>query len=331
MKLILHIGMGKTGSSSIQRALSESAEMLRAQKVEYLGMWFDMIDPAFRGVSNQDKFYSQPPEVLRQQAQVFLGALRRRAEEAGTETFILSNEAFSGNSGALQPFLGELGKEIEVRAIGYARNPWSWLPSAYVQWGIRDKTGEGPVPGYEEKARQLVRWYKGLIEWDERISGILEVRNYDQAEDIVQDFAQAAGVDIVIPQKRVLERGEDGEILLRALFNNRFPKHVLPRLFDRAVMGGSQSVPTLDEALSKYFDYGSTTRIVEERQELFDQFRDRFGIDLTAQQAAPPARPDPGQMRDRLFDYMLEITLDQARRLQNLERQVKELREGRGK
>ena len=37
--LLFHIGMGKTGTSSIQYALDSSADRLAAKGVRYLGMW----------------------------------------------------------------------------------------------------------------------------------------------------------------------------------------------------------------------------------------------------------------------------------------------------
>ncbi len=327
MKLILHIGMGKTGSSSIQLALSKNTEKLRAQKARYLGMWFDMIDPAFQGISNQGKFFHQSADTIREQARGFCGVIRERAQVEGTDIFIMSNEAFSGHSHALVPFVEEVVMQgIEVRAIGYARNPRSWLPSAYVQWGIRDKINEGPVQTYETKARVLVNWYKGLIDWSDCMGKLIEIRHYDAVGDIVIDFAQAAGIHLDVPERRSYERGDDSEILLRALFNNRFPQTVLPMFFDRAVIGKSQEYPTMEEAISRYFDYGATDRIIEENRELFVRFRDHCGIDLLQNAPDLPGNLSMEEFRNRLFDYLVEITLDQARRINHLEREVTDIK-----
>ncbi|WEJ80458.1 hypothetical protein EQ718_16360 (plasmid) [Paracoccus versutus] len=135
MNLILHIGMGKTGTSAIQAALSSSADRLAAQGAEYLGMWFDMLDPRFRGVQNQEQFFSLPPEEMTHAADLLIEMLRARSA-AGIQSFILSNEALSGKVGQMKPMINRLREAgIAVRVIGYARNPASWLPSAYVQWG----------------------------------------------------------------------------------------------------------------------------------------------------------------------------------------------------
>ena len=332
MKLILHIGMGKTGSSAIQHALRTNTAQLAAQNAEYLGMWFDMLDPAYRGVQNQGQFFALAPDEMLRATDALFAQLQARAAAQGTTTFILSNEAFSGHARAMQPMVGQLvAVGVQVQAIGYARDPATWLPSAYVQWGIRDKVDPGPVPAYADKARKLVRWYNGLLDWHRLMGPVLQVRNYDAAvPDIVADFAEAAGLRLDPPGARVLERGEDAEIVLRALYNSRFQKHVLPAAFDRAVLPGLANVPQLETLLARSFDYGETPAIVAEHTALFERFVAAFGFDPRNSGKASPPMPEPGPLRDRLMDALLEVVLDQARRLQRLEQRLARL-EGDGK
>lgn len=332
MKLILHIGMGKTGSSAIQHALRSSAAQLGAQQAEYLGMWFDMLDPAYRGLQNQGQFFALAPDDMILATDGLLGLLKARAEAQGTATFILSNEAFSGHARAMQPMVAHLvAAGVDVQAIGYARDPAAWLPSAYVQWGIRDKVDPGPVPAYADKARKLVRWYNGLLDWHRLMGPVLQVRNYDAATpDIVADFAAITGLRLKGAGTRVLERGEDAEIVLRALYNSRFQKHVLPAAFERAVLPGLAAVPPLETLLDRCFDYGETPAIIAEQAALFERFAAAFGFDPRASGKTPPPVPDPDRLRDRLLDALLEVTLDQARRLQRMEQRLARL-EGDGK
>lgn len=326
MKLILHIGMGKTGSSAIQHALRSSTAQLAAQQAEYLGMWFDMLDPHYRGVQNQEQFFALSPDEMIRAANVLLTQLQARAASQGIETFILSNEAFSGQAWAMRPMVDRLvAAGVDLMVIGYARDPAAWLPSAYVQWGVRDKVDPGPVLPYADKARKLVRWYNGLLGWHRLMAPVLHVRSYDAANDIVADFAEAAGLRLDPPGTRVLERGEDAEIVLRALYNSRFQKHVLPAAFDRAVLPGLADVPRLDTLLGRCFDYRETPAIVAEQAPLFDRFAEAFGFDPRAAGKDSPPMPDPDPLRNRLMDALLEITLDQARRLQRLERRLARL------
>lgn len=325
MRLILHIGMGKTGTSSIQKALAESAEPLAGQGVRYLGMWFGLGDPAFRGLQNQMKFFQSPPEELAAMAERFHAAMAAEAETRGIHSFVLSNEAISGHAAALQAFLEPLRDRVEIRVIGYVRNPHDWLPSAYVQWGVRDKTNTGPVLPYPEMAARLVHWYRGLLDWAERMPDLLEVRSYDAAPDVVQDFAAAAGIPLAPLGERVLERGEPGEIVLRALFNARFEPHTLPHVFNRMVLRDTRRPPRLEQVLAALFDYSATPEIVAAHGELFEQYRSRFGLDLLSEPKRPPAPPDPAALRERLVDYLLEVSLDQARRITHLENRLQRL------
>jgi len=329
MRVIFHIGMGKTGSSSLQYALTHNKEALKAQGAVYIGMWFDMLDADYRGVLHQDRFYLEGPERIAQLAEQFYTVLEEQSARSGATTFIMSNEALSGKAHALEPFITALRKRMDVSVIGYVRNPSSWLPSAYTQWGIRDKTSEGAVQPFGEKARTLVKWYRGILEWNDVFPDLLQVRHYDTVPDVVTDFAQCTGLEINAPDIRVLERAEPSEVLLRALFNNRFPKKVLPAHFDRAVMGRIQNVTRLEDAINRYFNMEDTPQILAENNEMFEQYRDRFGIDLLASEVKRSESPDIESVRSRLLDYLVEITLEQARRLQAVERQLNELKQER--
>ena len=64
MRLILHVGMGKTGTSSIQKVLEANQAGLKAQKAHYLGMWFDFVDPRYHGIQGVRDVFEQSPDEL---------------------------------------------------------------------------------------------------------------------------------------------------------------------------------------------------------------------------------------------------------------------------
>ncbi len=330
MRIIFHIGMGKTGTSSIQNALASNAETLAAQNACYLGMWFSVIDPGFQGLVGQRNFLSSDADEMRDHADRFQRLLKQRAADEGIDTFILSYEGIFGSIARFAPFLDALRAQVPVSLIAYLRDPNSWLPSAYSQWGIRHKHRPGPIRPYAEQARNLIGQYEGIRQWVEKYSDILTVRDYEACDDVVTDFAQATGLRLETGTKRHLERGEPAELLLRALYNNRFADPVLPDRFNNTVINPNQGLaPSVQEMAARCFDFDGTDEIVNEKRALFEFIRDRVGIDYLDSSFTPPGPPDQADLQRRLIDYLTEITLNQAQRLKRLERIVAELRDAK--
>ncbi|MEE4348508.1 MAG: sulfotransferase, partial [Paracoccaceae bacterium] len=165
MKLILHIGMGKTGTSSIQNALRTSSVELAEQNVQYLGMWFDAIDPRFNGSLGTREFFALDEEAMQSAATLFLENLNRINAERGIETFVLSNEAIFGAVHRIKPFILALCEQIDVKIVIYIRDPHSWLPSAYTQWSLYHKSVKGPLRSFSEHAPELLSMYQNIEHW----------------------------------------------------------------------------------------------------------------------------------------------------------------------
>lgn len=326
MKVIMHIGMGKTGTSSIQKALRDNKDRLAGQDAAYLGMWFTDVDPGFARYDGQRAFFASSPEEMEVHAHAFLKAIQRRHEETGVTRVIMSNEGFFGRHQKLAPFLDVVAQNVDMKLIAYVRDPRSWLPSAYTQWGVRHKENSGPVQPFAERARTLIRQYRPLKAWREQFGDALDVRAYEKGLDVVRDFAEASGVELQVSDKRSLERAEPAEVLLRALFNDRFEGPAMPNLFANAVLGAGQAPPVaIDEMAERCFEQSSLDEIIAENQRHFDYIRDEIGIDLMAGPAPVNRKPDPDALSDRLMDYLVEITLGQAQRIHRLERDVKKL------
>ena len=320
MKIVLHIGMGKTGTSAIQRALADNAAALRAQGVAYIGMWFDMLDPRFKGLRHQQEFFALPAAAMRDGADQLYRILAERAAAEGLTTFLWSNEAFSGKARQMGPLVARLtALGAEVQLIAWVRNPQAWLPSAYVQWGLRHKVEPGPVQPFGVKARKLVRWYGGLVDWHKAAGAALKIRSYDRAPEIVADLAQALGLDLPNPGQRVLERGEPAEVVLRALFNDRIEGSALPGLFDEALRPGLGEIPQIEDVAAQCFDYSETAQIIAEQAALFDRLTEICGFDPRLEPSRPATALDAQALRARMLDVLVAIVIDQAARIQRLE------------
>ncbi|MDF1709314.1 MAG: hypothetical protein P1U72_14545 [Paracoccaceae bacterium] len=88
MKLFMHIGMGKTGTSSIQFALSQNTAQLTSQQARYLGMWFEAIDPKYANHLGFREFCQLPEEALIASARTFANHLTTLEKSEGVRTFL---------------------------------------------------------------------------------------------------------------------------------------------------------------------------------------------------------------------------------------------------
>lgn len=330
MKLVVHIGMGKTGTSSIQKRLSDSGDALLEQSACYMGMWFDMVDPKFKGLNNQLQFFAQPPDEIRAAGDLVYRHMRALNTTRGIETFIQSNESFSGKAAVLKPLLERLiDLGVSVKIVGYIRNPMDWLPSAYVQWGVRHKMVPGRIRAFPARARQLMNWYNGLLDWNEHFGSVVDLRSYDDAPDVVMDFAKVAGVTLPSSEERLLERGESAEIVLRAMFNDQFKTPVMPDRFNRAVLTSLDKVPKLSEVISDCLDYSETASIVEENAAIFDRLEQVCGFDPRLKGGRNRGgKPDSDAIKDRLLDALVDIVLTQAHRLRRIEEALERQAQG---
>ena len=326
MKLFMHIGMGKTGTSSIQFALSQNTAQLTSQQARYLGMWFEAIDPKYANHLGFREFCQLPEEALIASARTFANHLTTLEKSEGVRTFLFSNEAMFGAGPHLKPFIAELANHIDLALIAYVRNPYNWLPSAFTQWGLFHKQQTGPLQPFRDRCHTLIGQYSALPFWIDTFGDRLTVRRHDTTMDVVTDFAGITGLALAAPDKRKLERPEPAEILLRAAFNNRFPQEVFPEKFSQSVLTRA-STPNLADIAALCFQHDGIDEVIENRRDLFQTIHDKLGaeFDFLSQRYTAQAAPDMDALQRRLIDYLVEITFQQAERITRLESQIKTL------
>ena len=328
-ELILHVGMGKTGTSSIQAALKQNSDVLMAQGVSYLGMWFGDISSDFIGYDGQEKMFSSSAEEMFDHANALAAALDVRKKELGIDRFIISNESMFGNVGTLIPFVKRLSDLLSVKVVAYARNPVDWLPSAYNQWAVYHKNVEGPIPDYEPTARRLINTYNGLILWARGIPDQFSIRTFHKGLDVISDFSSFCGIEIDNPEGRKLERAGAVESVFRAVYNNNFHESVLPQRFDAAVGRDSVSPKhNLSEIVGRSFDYRATNMIVQDNAKMFDLILTLTGVDLRVENSTVPPAPNVDDLRKDVIDSLLRLSMDQAERIYILEQKVKRIESG---
>lgn len=237
MKIIVHIGPGKTGTSSIQSSLKENQKILNSIGFHNLGSvlehavvekysWQNLPIGNFKLLDSTTAYN----EIL----QVFDATIKELSQK-GVHTLIWSNASLLKSSKKIIPILQTLQKEHSVEIIAYVRKHEAWIRSAYVQWGIKHKTYNGKVKTFKEwYTPKKVAFYDELQNYVEAFPQKFMLKNMDAQKNLVGSFLDFCKIeDDAFKILKSNESPNDEEILLRALYNNHFQEAVLPWTFTK--------------------------------------------------------------------------------------------------
>lgn len=260
-ELLLHIGAGKTGSTSIQFTLKNARPALEEQGTIYTGLMLELIPGARKhdwcaDGAPQKYFRAEDREKTNEEVyRVIRGALEQYAAQ-GIRQVIWSNEAFLSRWDHILGVIERLAKDgVPIRVICYVRRHDKWARSGYVQFGIKYKTYPGPVRSFAEWINsQDIGYARNLTAWHRAFPGKVEVYNFDVVEDVASHFLEKAGLkDIEVV--RANDSPSNALLAAWATFNSRFETQVLPSAFTRIAKplrilnprGGA--VPAIDKLL----------------------------------------------------------------------------------
>jgi hypothetical protein len=201
-QLTLHIGMPKTGTTTIQSFLGVNREHLHKQGLFTLGPF------CLKSYPQAGEFFKE--ERLR----AGLDELKERTRR-GTDRILWSHEGLSDvNFSRDGKFPSIIEREIPAsryRIVIYLRRQDHFLRSAYLEWGIVGKRNPGQVVGFEDWLRELVGDnYQNLLPANVDYAGTIQpwidvfgsesvvVRVFEKGQmlngDLLQDFCDAAEV-----------------------------------------------------------------------------------------------------------------------------------------
>lgn len=220
---IVHIGLDKTGTTSIQEFCRYKSEMLRQAGVHYP-------HPANPAAISHEAFAkahgfswneTATPEDSRDAGAHLAGPL-----DPAREALLLSSEHFGYyvSTATIRRLKGWLDANGygRVRVVVYLRNQVDWLLSLYseaIRWG---QTGD--LAAFHEIARDRLSHLRLLQEWAAVFGQeAMVVRNFDALEaPLLRDFAAAAGLDETARQ-------------MAAEYEIMFPNHSLPQVLSEYV------------------------------------------------------------------------------------------------
>lgn len=326
VEYIFHIGMGKTGTSSIQKSLNGNKQLLADKKIYYSGMLFSEIDEAYKTIIGTRDFLTQEPaENYAAHAKSYFEKTKAAAEHLGADVVLVSNETIAGSVAHSHSFFEALSKLAPTRFIVYLRNPYDWLPSAYAQWGLAHKVNKGPTRSFADLAGDLVHQYDSIIEWANRFPETLDVRNFSQ--NVVSDFYDGLGLDVEVEETRILKRPVTSELYLRALYNSRFDDEVLPTKFQREMIFNRRGkIDSLDHNFERFFSLEHTHDIVDSNLDVFDELKARFNLEVTkpTKKTHPPSELK-AELRESLLDMMVDVNISQSIVIRQLSKRLEKL------
>ncbi|MEM7516869.1 MAG: hypothetical protein AAF368_08095 [Planctomycetota bacterium] len=193
--LILHIGMPKTGTTTIQNTLVENTEALSARRILYpefgrrFGAHHLLVDPL---VIHKNP-YVPPAEMS---ADEVVAKIFSWSDDAAHDTFIVSSEAFSSGRG-FRPAIREVARTFQIHTVLVLREQAAYANSLLNQklkmalfrpdreGGFQESLLKSvEVPNYIEIARM---WREGTAD------APLTVIPFIAGVDIWAEFAKAVG------------------------------------------------------------------------------------------------------------------------------------------
>lgn len=248
VKLVVHIGHGKTGSSSIQRSLLQAGRQLDSQGVKYLGLMLEHAGNVDKKTWQQhvgsDIFFDRmkADQACAELEEVISQELARLSAE-GFRKAIWSNEWILQRPNAVIPALKALveqGYDLEIQA--YIRRHDKWAISAYTQWGIRHKNYKGPIVPFElwaEKYGGDLSFSNTLKPWEDAFSSRLRLMNFDASGDAVEHFMRRNGL-VNIPTVKENVSPAAAVVACQAVYNSRKRDAVQPQAFDSVLRFSEQ-------------------------------------------------------------------------------------------
>lgn len=199
-RMVLHIGMHKTGSSSLQRYLARNRPVLRLFGIDYpvatgpRGQKLSKHNDLFLAISHE-KDKRQPHPVLGPSSERI--ARITSAMKPGRTT-ILSAEGFSGESPAFAKVFQPLTETADVRVVCFLRPQDQWVVSFYKQMVLsREVRMRKPFEEFlSMRGTRRHLDYANMLRWWSDAIGRENIRIliYPPTESVVADFLNAAGL-----------------------------------------------------------------------------------------------------------------------------------------
>lgn len=338
--LIVHIGHGKTGSTSIQRTLERSRDPLAENGTAYLGRMLECAEVANpRPWQNEDGaellLHRMSDDAVADEVTEVLSEALQTLGDAGMVRAVWSNEAlFARRRGVGRALsrLVEAGTEVSV--VLYLRRHDRWAKSAYAQWGIRHKSYPGPVLSFDDWIKaNPVRFAHMLEFWDNTHGSRLMLRNFDRTADVVADFLEITGIGGAEPV-RVHETPSSRDLLSWAVYNSREAGEVTPERYARLLNAAARPGAVPPDAPPPKDLFPSTASLAAVLEDARDDLAsvnavfERLGVDGFSGDDPVSGMKPPGDWD--VLQHLMSTILSCQEQILQLRRRVSELERDAG-
>lgn len=199
-EVILHLGLAKTGTTALQRALAASRQtLLEKAGVLYPGTeeshW--MLQAAFAdnpaGLHCLQRMGVHEPDAARRHVRRFLADLSAEIKAKRPRRVLLSTEFLSGSTTselhALRGFLESFAERITPCV--YVRDPWSFSLSLIQEMARNGQLSSDVELGYTRSNIEIVDKFQHVFDVP---MIVLPYAGADQGFDIVEHFLQRTGI-----------------------------------------------------------------------------------------------------------------------------------------
>ena len=319
VRLVLHIGMGKTGTSTLQAELTARHRQLARQGVCYpvvgrsrnqsaLNCLIRPVDRVPRQFRTPDR---REQDAMRAFGESFWADLRRIVERSGADVTVISSEHFFYLDADELSRLGDLLADqfSEIRVVAYVRSPADYYV-AVTQQRVRASHEIVPPASYRIPIRRCLERHRHEFGDD------VVVRTYERAalvgEDIVDDFASVAmpGVSLRRSKRADVNVSMTAEAMciMQRFRRARFPDdndvfnpetHRLLDALERVQERIPQTAPRLTGGLARL--------VTENHREDLDWLADELGVSFDLPDTPVGTEPSHRGSSDDLSD-VLDVT-----------------------
>ncbi|MFZ9858666.1 MAG: hypothetical protein ACO3F2_10115 [Roseiflexaceae bacterium] len=232
--IYLHIGAGKTGTSTIQSWLKQNQQNLHDQGYLIFDSDFSP-NPVNNMMSNQQMFFQRVQQDQENGKSIFQSQLRNNIDymrENNYHSAIISAELILVSFPQLSTWIAPFIDECNWKIIAYVRNQPQYLISAWKEWGYWQYNFDEM---FQKTKHMNANWYKLLDNWSQVFgTDRIYVGIFDKQclvnESIIEDFAKATNVAHLIEDSSTEIKANPSLNNKTALLLSNIRKHNLQRV-----------------------------------------------------------------------------------------------------